>query len=105
MSRTTRATRLFAGILLVCGILYLASLATRDCTVGLYVYDNCLWKRFRELLGLPASKFLRAGFLELIGLTLVAGLYVTLRYVFPAWRSSPSVNTPANDSIAESKSD
>jgi hypothetical protein len=26
-------------------------------------------------------------FLELIGLTLIAGIYLTIRFVFPFWRS------------------
>jgi hypothetical protein len=82
MPKTLRIT---AGIVLVGLLLTAAWLATKDCTVGLYVYDDCLWVWFREQLGLPASKFLRAGFLELVGLGLLAGLYLTIRYVFPWW--------------------
>jgi hypothetical protein len=81
------ALRIVAGIFLIALFLHAASRATRDCTVGLYVFDICSWVWLREQLGLPASKFLRAAFLELIGLTLVAGIYLTIRFVFPFWRT------------------
>lgn len=94
-----KTLRIIAGFILV-GLLFTAAwLATRDCTVGLYVYDSCWWVWTREQLGLPANKFLRAGFLELVGLALLAGLYLTVRYLIrgrgrPA---SPSAQTPAED--------
>ena len=91
--------RIIAGLLLVGFLLYAATLATRDCTVDVYAYDICLWIWLREHLGLPASKFLRAGALELVGLAIVAGLYLTLRYVFPPWsKPSASPNEPGNGS-------
>jgi hypothetical protein len=90
--------RIIAGLLLVGFLLRAATLATRDCTVGIYAYDICLWVWLREHLGLPASKVLRAGALELAGLAIAAGLYLTLRYVFPLW-SKPSANP--NDPDAE----
>ena len=67
-------------------LLYLASRATQDCTIGMLSYDNCWWLWVREQCGLPASKLLRAGFLELVGLLLLGGLILTVRYVFPLWR-------------------
>jgi hypothetical protein len=81
----TYALRIVAGILLIALFLDAASRTTRDCTVGLYLFDICSWVWVREQLGLPASKFLRAAFLELLGLTLTAGIYLTLRFVFPFW--------------------
>ena len=79
------AVRIVAGIFIIALLLDAASRTTRDCTVGLYVYDICSWVWLREQLGLPASKLLRAVFLELIGLTLTAGIYLTIRFVFPFW--------------------
>ncbi len=82
----TKAARILLGVLLVCLILYLAKLATRDCTIGIYAYDLCLWVWIREQFGLPASKLLRACVLEVVGLALATGIYLTIRYVFPPWR-------------------
>jgi hypothetical protein len=82
-----KALRVIAGIGLAGLILRMASLATRDCAVGLFVDDNCWWLWVRDRCGLPASKFLRAGFLELVGLAFLAALFLTFRYVFPPWRS------------------
>jgi hypothetical protein len=81
------ALRIIAGIFIIALLLRAASRTTRDCTVGLYVYDICAWVWLREQLGLPASKLLRAVFLELIGLTLTAGIFLTIRFVFPFWRT------------------
>jgi len=81
------ALRIAAGIFIIALLLYTASRTTRDCTVGLYVFDICSWVWLRELLGLPASKFLRAVFLELVGLTLTVGIFLTIRFVFPFWRT------------------
>jgi hypothetical protein len=83
----TYALRIVAGIVLIALLLEAASRTTRDCTVGLYVFDICSWVWLREHLGLPASKLLRAVFLELVGLTLTAGIYLTIRFVFPFWRT------------------
>ena len=82
------ALRIVAGVFIIALLLYAASRTTRDCTVGLYVFDLCSWVWLREQLGLPASKFLRAVFLELVGLTLAAGIFLTIRFVFPFWRTS-----------------
>ncbi len=82
------AVRIVAGVFLIALFLTAASRTTRDCTVGLYVYDICAWVWVREYLGLPASKILRAAFLELIGLTLTLGIFLTIRFVFPFWRTA-----------------
>jgi hypothetical protein len=79
------ALRIVAGIIIVALLLDTASRTTRDCAVGLYVFDICSWVWLREQLGLPASKLLRAVYLELIGLALTAGIYLTIRFVFPFW--------------------
>ena len=79
------ALRIVAGIFIIAMFLLAASRTTRDCTVGLYVYDICAWVWLREQLGLPASKLLRAVFLELIGLTLTVGIFLTIRFVLPFW--------------------
>ena len=79
--------RIVVGTFIVAMLLLAASRTTRDCTVGLYVYDICAWVWLREQLGLPASKFLRALFLELIGLTLTLGIFLTIRFVLPFWPS------------------
>jgi hypothetical protein len=86
------ALRIVAGIFLVALFLDAASRTTRDCTVGLYVFDICSWVWVREQLGLPASKLLRALFLELVGLTLTLGIFLTIRYVFPFWPRSTNSN-------------
>lgn len=76
-----------AGIAALAVILALASRAVRDCTVAPYVYENCLWIGVRDTLHLPQSKLLRAAALEAVGLALLAGVYLTGRYVFPRRRS------------------
>jgi len=90
------ALRIVAGTFMVAMFLLAASRATRDCTVGLYVYDICAWVWVREHLGLPASKFLRAAFLELIGITLALGIFLTIRFVFPFWGSAKVPKTQAD---------
>ena len=89
----SRVLRILAGIPLTALILYAATLAAKDCTVGLYVFENCLWEWLREFLGLPPNKVLRAVVLELVGLALLAGLYLTYRFVFPPWKARAA--TPA----------
>ena len=79
------ALRVVAGVFIIALLLLAASRTTRDCTVGLYLYDICSWVWVREHLGLPASKFLRAAFLELVGLTLAAGIFAAIRFVLPFW--------------------
>jgi hypothetical protein len=64
-------------------VLHAADLATRDCRVAPYVYDDCMWIGLRARLGLPASRFLRMAVLECVGIVLALVLYLTFRYVFP----------------------
>jgi hypothetical protein len=90
--------RILVGAGLACLILYAASRAVRDCQAGPYVYDNCLWLWLREALRLPESKLLRAATLELVGLMLLAGLYLTARFVFPTRRVRQA---PGSDSARE----
>ncbi len=78
-----RIMRIAVGLGVVAGLLYLATLAVHDCTTGLHTYDNCVWLWVLQHTGVPPSKLLRALTLEIIGLSLVAGLYITVRYVFP----------------------
>jgi len=85
-----KAFRVTAGIVLAGFLLYLASQATQDCATGLLAYDNCWWLWIRERCGLPANKLLRAGFLELIGVLLLAGLILTFRFVLPHWSRPPA---------------
>jgi len=85
------ALRVVVGIFIIALFLMAASRTTRDCTIGLYVYDICAWVWVREQLGLPASKFLRAAFLELIGVTLTLGIFLTIRFVFPFWGTRKSI--------------
>jgi hypothetical protein len=88
MRAVNYVVRIIAGLFIVGVLLHAASRTTRDCTVGLYVFDICSWVWLREQLGLPASKFLRAVFLELVGLTLTVGIFLTIRFVFPFWGTS-----------------
>ena len=92
------ALRIVAGIFMIALLLYAASRTTRDCAVGLYVFDLCSWVWLREQLGLPSSKFLRAVFLELVGLTLTAGIFLTIRFVFPFWRTSTTSSREGENS-------
>ena len=73
------------GIAVVGLLLGAASWAVRDCPVAPYVYENCVWLSVRDQFHLPQSKLLRAAVLEVMGLSLLAGLYLTCRYIFP-WR-------------------
>jgi hypothetical protein len=75
--------RILIGLVVVAAILAVASWAVRDCQVALYVYENCIWLDVRDALGLPQSKLLRAILLQGIGLSLLAGIYFTWKYVFP----------------------
>ena len=75
--------RIILGAALVGLVLYAADLATRDCRLAPYVYDDCMWLCLRAHLGLPASRFLRMAVLECVGIVLALVLYLTFRYVFP----------------------
>ena len=98
-----RILRIIAGLAIVGLVLHAADLATRDCRVAPYVYDDCLWIGLRARLGLPASRFLRMGVLEVVGIALALILYLTFRYVFPFRRrpsAAPDAAPPAASEIS-----
>ncbi len=76
--------RIFAGTALAILLLYAVTLAVRDCPTGPYAANNCLWLWVRARTGLPESRLWRAAALEVVGITLLAGLFITFRYVFPS---------------------
>ena len=80
--------RYLLGFAIVGMVLQAADLATRDCRVAPYVYEDCLWLKLRAHLGLPASRLLRMSVLEGVGISLVLILYFTFRYVFPFQRKA-----------------
>jgi len=89
--------RIILGAALVGLVLYAADLATRDCRLAPYVYDDCMWVWLRTHLGLPASRLLRMVALESVGVVLVLVLYLTFRYIFPfrrMTRAAPDPSTP-----------
>ncbi len=85
-----KASRVILGIAVTGLVLHMADLATRDCRLAPYVYDNCTWIGLRTHLDLPASRFLRMAVLEGVGIVLVVILYLTFRYVFPFRRAKGS---------------
>ena len=84
-----KALRIILGVAVVGLVLHAADLATRDCRVAPYVYDDCMWIGLRARLGLPASRFLRMAVLECVGIVLALVLYLTFRYVFPFRKVTP----------------
>jgi hypothetical protein len=84
-----KALRTLAGLAIVSAVLYAAELATRDCRLAPYVYDDCMWVWIRTHLGLPASKILRMGVMECVGIVLALVLYFTFLYVFPRRQQAP----------------
>jgi hypothetical protein len=85
-----KALRILAGVLALAFILAVASRVVRDCPVGPFTYENCIWLQVRDALRLPQSKVLRGLTLELIGFCLLAGVLLTIRYVFPSRRTQAS---------------
>jgi hypothetical protein len=88
--------RIIIGATIVGVVLYAADLATRDCRLAPYVYDDCMWVWLRTHLGLPASRLLRMVVLETVGTALVVVLYFTFRYIFPfrrMTRPAPDAST------------
>jgi len=80
--------------LLIALLLGVASGVVRDCEVALYVYENCVWIGVRDALGLPQNKLLRALLLQAIGFSLLGGIYLTWRCVFP--RREGAADSPAS---------
>ena len=78
-----KTARVMAAVAITGAVLYAADRATRDCKVGPYIYDNCMWLVLRTRLGLPASRFLRMAALECVGIALALLLYIAYRCAFP----------------------
>jgi hypothetical protein len=91
-----KALRIILGVAVVGLVLHAADLATRDCRVAPYVYDDCMWIGLRARLGLPASRFLRMAVLECVGIAIALVLYLTFWFVLPFRRVTP----PTPDSSA-----
>ena len=91
-----KALRIILAIAVVGLVLYAADLATRDCRIAPYVYDDCMWMALRAHLGLPASRFLRMAVLECVGIFLALVLYLTFRYVFP-FRKATSATSESSE--------
>jgi|ERR1035441_9769885 hypothetical protein len=89
-----KAVRIVSGLVIVGLVLYAAGLATRDCTIAPYVYDNCMWLRVRAHLGLPASRLLRMVTMECVGIVLASALYLTFKHIFPSRNAVPSPEEP-----------
>ena len=89
-----RVLRILLGVAIAGLVLHWADLATRDCRLAPYVYDDCMWVGLRAHLGLPASRFLRMAVLEGVGILLALALYLTFRYVFPIRRGAPHSTPP-----------
>ena len=85
-----KTLRIIFGIFVIGLVLYGADLATRDCRIVLYVFDNCMWMALRDHLGLPSNRFLRMALLECVGICLALVLYLTFRFVFPFRRAKPA---------------
>jgi hypothetical protein len=100
-----KTLRILAGALALALILAAGSYAVRDCPVGPFTYENCIWLQVRGFLHLEQSKFLRGLTLEVIGLCLLAGVFLTIRYIFPARRTHASDADPSLVGKAEVVSD
>jgi len=96
-----KAAHLVLGIAIVGLVLYAADLATRDCKVGPYAYDNCMWIRVRAYLGLPPSRLLRMATLEFVGIALALVLYLVFRHVFPFRRTTPAAQDSSQTQVPE----
>lgn len=98
-----RIARITLAIVIAALALHAADLATRDCRLAPYVYDDCMWIWVRTHLHLPASKFLRMAVLECVGIFLSLILYLALRYIFP-WRKrspiQPESSLPSQPSVS-----
>lgn len=93
-----RAWRIIVGGAVAGLVLDAADLATRDCRLAPYVYDDCMWVGLRKLLGLPASRFLRMGVLEGVGIVLALTLYLTIQHLASGRKETP--NAPHSPSAS-----
>ena len=75
--------RRLAALAVAAALFEAANFAVRECPAGSNSADNCLWVGLRGRLGFPASKLLRAAFLEVIGLTILGGLLLTFSSIWP----------------------
>jgi len=91
-----RILRIIFGVAIVGLVLHAADLATRDCRIAPYVYDDCMWIGLRAHLGLPASRFLRMAVLECVGIILALVLYLTFRHVFAFAERRPPRQIPTS---------
>ena len=73
-------------------LLETANWAVRDCSTGPSTSENCLWLAVQRRFGLPANRLLRAGLLEVVGLAILAGLYLTFRCLWPSAARGSSRN-------------
>jgi hypothetical protein len=78
-----RFLRMVAALGLTAVLLGAANGSVRDCSTASHTIDNCLWLRLHGSFGLPASRLLRAGALEMAGLAILAGLWFVFRYLWP----------------------
>jgi hypothetical protein len=96
-----KSLRIILGVVVVGLVLHAADLATRDCRLAPYVYDDCMWIKLRTHFGLPASRFLRMSVLECVGVFLALVLYLTFRYVIPFRQAPPPASDSASPLVAE----
>ena len=101
MGKVKKFFRIVTGVVVVGLVLHSADLATRDCRLAPYVYDDCMWVWLRTHFRLPPSKFLRMAVLECVGIVLALILYLTFRYLFPWRRATPPPADPAPPLPAE----
>ena len=99
----SRTVRIILAIVIAGLVLHAADLATRDCRVIMYVYDNCVWYQVRNYLFLPQNRFLRSVFMEGEGILLAFVLYLTYRYIFPGPRAGGGDSVPAAPGASEPK--
>ncbi|HEY6291780.1 MAG TPA: hypothetical protein VI455_09510 [Terriglobia bacterium] len=78
-----RWVRTISALVLAAALLESANWAVRDCPTGADTFENCLWLGTRRYFGLPESKVLRAGVLEIAGLAILAGFYLVFGYLWP----------------------
>jgi hypothetical protein len=90
MLRPIMWLRAAAAVALAFMLLEGANWAVRDCSTGPDASENCLWLEARRRFGLPLNRVLRAGVLEAAGLVILAGLYLTFRYLWPRAVRRPS---------------
>lgn len=96
-----RWLRMISSLVLAAALLEAANWAVRDCATGPNSADNCLWLRVRAWFGLPASKLLRAGVLEIAGVAILVGLWGVVRYLWP--RRPATVPTTGAGASPESR--